>query len=73
MIIIKRKINTKRITFVLIIINVMFFLVLNINKKPVAVTTISNEVQQRDVYLNIMTTDKILYYAAKSDRSHVVL
>lgn len=64
-IIIKRKINTKRITFVLIIINAIFFLVLNINKKPVAVTTISNEVQQRDVYLNIMTTDKILYNAAK--------
>ncbi len=65
MIIIKRRINTKRITFVLIIINAIFFLVLNINKKPVAVTTISNEVQQRDVYLNIMTTDKILYNATK--------
>lgn len=31
------------------------------NVKPIAITNVTNEVQQRDVYLNIMTTDKMLY------------
>lgn len=58
---IKRRFNVKKITFGLIIINFMFFLILNMNVKPIAVTTFTNEVQQREVYLNIMTTDRMLY------------
>ncbi|SHK67556.1 ABC-type Zn uptake system ZnuABC, Zn-binding component ZnuA [Clostridium cavendishii DSM 21758] len=59
------KINIKKITFIMIIVNVIFFMLLNLNKKPVAIATLASDVAQREVYLNIMTTDRIIYNMAK--------
>lgn len=61
----KVKINIKKITFIMIIVNVIFFMLLNLNKKPVAIATLASDVAQREVYLNIMTTDRIIYNMAK--------
>lgn len=60
------KMNIKKITFVMIAVNIIFFILLNMNKKPVAIATLASDVAQREVYLNIMTTDKMLYNMAKS-------
>lgn len=63
-----RKINLKRLTFILVIMNVIFFIGINYFNylKPQIEAEASeerpdDETQAKNVYLNIMTTDKMVY------------
>lgn len=63
-----RKINLKKLTFILVFMNVIFFIGINYFNyfKPQIESEASEkrpdyETQAKDVYLNIMTTDKMVY------------
>lgn len=59
-----KKFNLKKFTFLLIIINIIFFIGLTLNSKPQVTSNVSAE--EREVYLNILTTDKLAYSMVKS-------
>lgn len=60
-----KKFDMKKFTFVLIGINIIFFIFISTYYKPKVVNTINDDVAQRDTYLNIITTNKFIYSATK--------
>ncbi|GFP77311.1 metal ABC transporter substrate-binding protein [Clostridium fungisolvens] len=60
-----KKFDMKKFTFVLIGINIIFFIFISTYYKPKVVNTINDDVEQRDTYLNIITTNKFIYSATK--------
>ncbi|WP_160678547.1 zinc ABC transporter substrate-binding protein [Clostridium sp. C8-1-8] len=60
-----KKFDMKKFTFVLIGINIIFFIFISTYYKPKVVNSVDSTVEQRDVYLNIITTNKFIYNSAK--------
>lgn len=78
-----RKINIKQLTFVLVFLNVIFFFVLNYStyfepRNQVEANELlqSNDLEKKEVYLNIMVTNKIAYemcYSIVKDTHNIIL
>lgn len=60
-----KKFNMKRFTFLLIVVNVFFFIALSVYSTPKAVNSASNKIEERDAYLNIMVTNKLIFSMTK--------
>lgn len=78
-----KKLNLKKITFILVFLNVIFFFTLNYSTyfkphKQVEANELPNsdEVEKKDVYLNIMVSNRVTYEMCKSiigDKHNLIL
>ncbi|GIM29172.1 manganese ABC transporter substrate-binding protein [Clostridium polyendosporum] len=60
-----KKFNMKKFTFLLIMVNVFFFIALSVYSTPKAANSDNNKIEERDTYLNIIVTNKLIFSMTK--------